>query len=135
MRSHRRLVVLAALTLCVGACDTTIPLQPVNRTRPVVVSLTAFPTTIGPTDSAIVVCIASDADGDTVVYDWTSDCRMIKKGGQNRGTLYHQFDRSLVVYPGACNSAPVDTGWVSCFVRDQRGGGTSAGTVRIIVRQ
>jgi hypothetical protein len=60
---------------------------------------------------------------------------MVKKGGEDRFTLYHQFDRELVVYPGACNKAPLDTGWVNCFVRDQRGGGVNAGTVRIIVRQ
>ena len=135
MRSLRKTAVLTALTLSVGACGGTTPLQPVNRTVPVVVSLTAFPTTIGPTDSAIVLCIASDADGDTVVYDWMSDCRMVKKGGEDRLTLYHQFDRALVVYPGACNTAPLDTGWVNCYVRDQRGGGVNAGTVRIIVRQ
>jgi hypothetical protein len=100
-----------------------------------VLSLTAFPTTIGPGDSAIVVCLATDPEGDTLVYDWTSDCRLIKKGGPGELTLYNSDDHALIVYPGACNSAPVDTGWVACEVRDRRGGGTYAGFVHVIVRQ
>jgi len=134
----RSVWLVAALAIgvivCVAACDTSSPLQVVNH-DPRVHSLTAFPTTIGPSDSAIVVCLATDADGDTVVYDWTSDCRMLKKGGFSKLTLYNRFDHTLVVYPGACNRAPVDTGWVDCEVRDGRGGGARAGYVQIIVRQ
>ena len=135
MRSSRAATLLVlVLAAAVAACSTTTPLQPRNRS-PVVHSLVAFPSSIGPGDSAVVVCVATDTDGDTVVYDWTSGCRLVKKGGENVFTLYHQFDGSLVVYPGACNNAPLDTGWVRCHVRDQRGGGRDAGLVRIIVRQ
>ena len=136
IRSYWRLAgVAVALPVFLVACDISTPLQPVNHS-PEVRALSVFPATIGLGDSAIVTCEATDADGDTVVYDWSSDCRMLKKG-DNFGylTLYNRLDHSLVVYATPCNRAPLDTGWVSCEVRDGRGGGAYAGTVRIVVRQ
>ena len=118
---------------CLSSCGTKTPLQPVNRS-PVVHSLIAFPTTISPGDSAVVVCHATDPDGDPVVFDWTSDCNLIKRDYPNSFTLYNQGN-TLVVYPGTCVKAPLDTGWVSCQVRDGRGGGADAGTGHIVVRQ
>ena len=135
----RIVVPVIGLALCVAACDISTPLKVsgiLANQRPTVQSLVAFPTTIGPGDSSIVMCFATDADGDTLAYDWYSDCRMVKKGeSQYSGGFYWSYDRTLVVYAGACNRAPEDTGWVSCEVRDRRGGGARAGTVRIIVRQ
>jgi len=49
------------------------PLQVVNHS-PTVQGLSVFPTTLGVGDSAIVTCLATDADGDTVVCDWNADC-------------------------------------------------------------
>ena len=130
------LAVVLGVSFGVGSCDTVRSVRPTNRS-PLALSLVAFPTTIGPGDSAIVLCNATDPDGDTLVYDWGSDCRMVKKGGSpyNVGSLNNQYDPGVVVYPGECVRAPVDTGWVSCEVRDRKGGGVYAGTVRIIVRQ
>jgi hypothetical protein len=126
---------LFAPALFLTACDSSTPLKATN-VSPVAQSLTVFPTTIGPGDSAIVVCSAVDADGDTIVYDWSSDCRIRLKGPRpNDGFLYNQFSNSLIVYPGTCIQAPLDTGWVMCEVRDRRGGYDFAGTVRIIVSQ
>jgi len=83
-----------------------------------------------------VLCNATDPDGDTVVYDWSSDCRMVKKGAGSGEVGYNnRSDPGLVVYPGACVRAPIDTGWVTCEVRDGKGGGAYAGTVYIVVRQ
>lgn len=118
---------------CVSSCGTKTPLQPVNRS-PVVHSLIAFPATISLGDSAVVVCHATDPDGEPVVFDWTSDCRLIKRDHPNSFILY-SHGNTLVVYAGACADAPLDTGWVSCDVRDRRGGGARAGTVRIVIRQ
>ena len=131
---QRATALALALAACVAACDPTTPLEPVNRS-PVVQSLVAFPTTIGPGDSAIVVCGATDSDGDTLVYDWSSDCRMLKKGDTWGDFTIFGRGRSMVVYAGACNRAPVDTGWVTCDVRDQRGGYAYAGHALIVVRQ
>lgn len=128
------LTLVAFTGTVVGACDTARPVRPANRS-PIVQSLTVFPSTIAPGDSAIVVCYATDPDGDTVVYDWTSDCRLVKKGDPDDLTYYNAYDRSLVVYAGQCVDVPVDTGWVSCHVRDGRGGGADAGHVLVIVRQ
>jgi len=122
---------LCVLT-CLSSCGTKTPLEPVNR-DPAVQSLFAFPASIPPGDSAVVVCHATDPDGDPVLFDWTSDCRLIKQGDHG-GTVYSRGN-TLVVYAGACASAPVDTGWVSCEVRDGRGGGAYAGTIRIVIRQ
>jgi len=120
--------------LSAAGCGTEIPLQPVNHS-PVALSLSAFPTTIGPGDSAIVICTATDADGDTIVFDWSSDCRLIKQGQyRDQFTLYNQRN-TLVVYAGSCAKSPLDTGWVSCSAYDGRGGGDRAGTVRIFIQQ
>src|SRR5262245_64355438 len=76
----------AILGVCVAAslssCGDKTPLEPVNR-RPVVESLVAFPTSIAPGDSAVVVCHATDPDGDPLEFDWTSDCRLIKQGSND----------------------------------------------------
>jgi hypothetical protein len=128
------MIVALALASCVAACVTTTPLEPVNRS-PVARSLVAFPTTLGVGDSAIVVCSATDADGDTLVYDWSSDCRMLKKGDSLGDFTLYSGGPSMVVYAGACNRAPLDTGWVTCEVRDRRGGYAYAGRVHIVVRQ
>jgi len=123
---------LCALT-CLSSCGAKTPLQPVNRS-PEVQSLIAFPVSISVGDSAVVVCHATDSDGDQVVFDWSSDCRLIKQGAPGQLTLYN-VGSTLVVYAGACADAPLDTGWVSCSVRDGRGGGAYAGVVRILIRQ
>ena len=121
------------LAMCLEACEAPTPLVPVNRS-PIFHSLTAFPTTIGLGDSAIVLCNASDPDGDSVICDWTSNCQLIKQGAPHDFTAYQRGPR-LVVYAGACSHAPLDTGWVICDLRDGRGGGARGGIVRIVVRQ
>ncbi len=118
---------------CLSSCGLKTPLQPVDRS-PVVQSLIAFPTSITIADSAIVVCNAADPDGDPMMFDWTSDCRLIKQGASEEFTAYN-LGNTLIVYAGACAHAPLDTGWVSCEVRDGRGGGAYAGTIHIVVRQ
>lgn len=92
-----------------------------------------FPGSIGPADSALVTCVATDADGDTLVYDWYSGgCNVVMQGARGEPYLFHQFDASLVVYPGPCASI-ADTAWVWCYVRDRKGGGAYAGLVRIVM--
>ena len=126
-------LILVAM-LCLSGCGAETPLAPANHS-PVVLSLIAFPTTIGPGDSAIVVCTATDADGDTVVFDWYSDCRLIKQWqGQHDGIMYGAGN-TMVVHAGTCVDVPVDTGWISCSVRDGWGGGAYAGTMYIIISQ
>src|SRR5262249_23303303 len=83
--------------------------------------------------SAIVVCSVTDPDGDKLAFGWSSDCRLLKKGNVlGQETLYN-VDRAQVVYAGTCG-APVDTGWVTCEVWDNKGGYAYAGRILIVVR-
>lgn len=116
---------------CLSSCGVKTPLEPVNRS-PVVQSLIAFPASISPGDSAVVVCHATDPDGDGVVFDWFWYGRL--NTGLSDGSALNRGN-TLVVRAGTGGAAPVDTGGVSCFVRDRRGGGASAGTVLIVIRQ
>jgi hypothetical protein len=133
---RRSRIILRTLALCVLTCLTgcgvKTPLQLAFHS-PVVQSLVAFPTTISPGDSAVVVCQATDADGDTVLFDWSSDCRLIREGDSNSSFTSYSRGGSLVVYPGPCVRAPLDTGRVSCSVRDGKGGGAYAGVVQIVI--
>jgi hypothetical protein len=126
------MLVLCVLA-CLSSCGSKTPLQPENRS-PVVQSLIAFPASISPGDSAVVVCHATDPDGDALDFDWTSDCRLIKQGAPRDFTWYSRSS-TLIVYAGACADAPIDTGWVRCHVRDRKGGGTDAGVVRVVIRR
>jgi len=59
-----------ALTVFVGASVGACSQDPVKPDRaPVIASLVAYPDSMGPSVSAVVVCTASDPDGDILVYD------------------------------------------------------------------
>ncbi len=75
----RGIIVLSLFTLLSIQCSDNNPLKPENH-DPVIRSLTAFPAVIGLTDSVVVICNAVDPDGDTLVYDWISDGRLIVQG-------------------------------------------------------
>lgn len=124
---------LATCVVTLSSCGVKAPLQPVNRS-PVVQSLVAFPTSIAPGDSAVVICVATDPDGDSLVFDWTSDCRLIKPVLPGEFTAFNRGN-TFVVYGGPCARAPLDTGWVSCEARDGRGGYAYAGIVQIVIQQ
>lgn len=126
-------LVLGAV-LWMSGCAAKTPLEPVDRS-PVVQSLLAFPSSIGPGDSAIVMCVATDPDGDQLVFDWTSNCQLLKQGESASSPTVFSRGNTLVVYVGSCAQAPLDVGWVSCDVRDRRGGGAYAGSVHIVIQQ
>ena len=112
------------LLLLVGACKKghiTGP-PPLQNHNPQILSLWAFPNSIGPTDSMVVVCQASDEDGDSLVYDWFTDSRFIIAGNNpsdhdlyNSPFNFHVFYRNYV-------SQTDTTAWVQCIVRDGLGG-------------
>jgi hypothetical protein len=134
----RALLAGSLLATGLAACDSTRPLVftgfLANHDPVVVQSLQAFPTTIGDGDSAIVSCFATDADGDTIRYDWFSDCTLKLKGAfGNDYFVNNTAEGKMIVYPG-CVTGASDTGRVSCSVRDLRGGGAYAGYVDIIVQ-
>ena len=131
MRLRPRLA--SALSLCalaaLSSCGEKLPLQPVNRS-PVVQSLIAFPTSVSPGDSVIIVCHATDPDGDTLSFDWVSDCRLTDRYGHIE---VYNTGSAMVFHAGSCARAPVDTGSVECEVRDGKGGGARAGVVHIVI--
>lgn len=120
-----------ALALLAG-CGVKTPLQPVNR-DPIVTSLTVFPTTIAPGDSAVVVCSASDPDGESVRYDWHS-YGAVRLNSRLGWIAYSQPSNSMTIYASAGTGAPSDTGWVRCFAVDDRGGSQYAGMVEIVIQ-
>lgn len=98
------------------------PVKPENH-RPVISSLTVFPKIVGLSDSVIVTCLATDPDGDTLVYDWITDGRVRIKGTSDwEHSLYNTYHNSHVFYPKDIPRLPsLDTLWVQCFARDGKG--------------
>jgi hypothetical protein len=122
---QKRALLLLGLGLCVGAC-TEFPTRPANR-RPTISSIVAFPNVIGQGDSLLVTVIASDPDGDDLVYDWETDSRLIIKGRPSWAStsLFNTTNRSQVFYRSTV--VPVtDTAWIWCSARDGKGGGYGA---------
>lgn len=132
-RNSDPIILLTSLiALSVGACGGHAPTTPYNL-KPVILSLTVSPTTITPSDSALVVCDARDADGDPLVYDWVTDSRLRIQGAlANDYALYNTHQNFRVVYPYNV-AAPIDTPWIECTARDGRGMSDSR-IVRFVVR-
>jgi hypothetical protein len=104
-----------------GCKENPVEVKPENR-RPIILSLTSFPEVIGPTDSVIIVCNAMDPDGDTLVYDWTTDGKSrIKEAAYPDWSIFNTYENWCVVYPKNLNSVLIDTCWVQVFARDRKG--------------
>ncbi len=112
-----------AFVLGAGACRQYVT-EPITR-RPVISSVVAFPTTIGPGDSTMVTVFATDPDGDALVYDWGTDSRLHIQGDDlGFGFRYNTPSPSHVFYRS--DVTPVsDTAWVWCSARDGKGGSDS----------
>ncbi len=113
---------LLVVAVTSGACHkySTAP----RNHYPTMSSLTVAPPEIGPADSAVVTCIASDPDGDTLVYDWDTDLRLRIKGNDpGDPTKSNTFNNSETFYPDA-NYHPTRLDSVAIVVtaRDGRGG-------------
>lgn len=118
----RVLLSVLLLSLMAAACrrSPVAPTPPANR-PPVISSIVLFPLSIGPSDSALVVMTATDADGDTLVYDWISDGRLRLKDAPRVGYIFSS-PRNYQVFYYATPRAPVDTAFIKCYTRDQKGG-------------
>jgi hypothetical protein len=123
------------LSTAIAGCqkDGVTPPKPMNHS-PVIDSIIAVPDSLGPSDSTIVSCFASDIDGDTLVYDWHTDARLNIQGTPTwnkhlnaQRSPYHTFYNADL--PNRIN----DSAWVYCEVHDRIGGGASA-RVYIILR-
>lgn len=117
-----RLALVLAILAGAGACRE-FPTRPANRS-PIITDVAAFPIVLGPGDSAIVTVFATDPDGDSLVYDWSTDSRLIFKGRPpDQHDVPNSPNRSQVVYRSVW-SLDDSTAWVRCSARDRRGGGS-----------
>ncbi len=106
-------------------CNKKSPVQPENH-KPEILSLKVFPEVVKPSDSLIVICEAIDPDGDTLVYDWSTD-GVVRIKGTNDFTLYHTSENTRVFYAPDSSyvTAPLDSFEIWCHVRDVKGGSAS----------
>jgi len=129
------LILLSTILLAQNNCDDN-PVKPENQ-HPVIISLTVFPDVIGPQDSAIVICNATDPDGDTLVYDWYTDGKSRIKGAPTYQDwiLYNTFENWCIIFPKNLNNKPIDTLWIECQARDGKGGGSISEQIKLILKQ
>jgi hypothetical protein len=112
-----------ALLGCHNAAKPTYPEFPPNHS-PVIDDLIAFPDTIAPSDSTVVMCSATDPDGDSLVYDWLTDARLIIQGAHAGNSYLNNQPSPRRAFYNANLPNPInDSAWVYCDVRDLRGGG------------
>lgn len=124
MRRRIRLSVFLALALVPGAvaCRKFVT-DPIYR-RPVISSVVAFPTTLGPGDSTLITVYATDPNGDALVYDWEAFNGLIMKGGvPGVPFLYNTPANSMVFFRSLTWPYANDSAFVFCSVRDGKGGG------------
>jgi hypothetical protein len=118
------LALLSAAVLSGCQDNEDLPTHPRNH-PPVISALVAIPDTIGPSDSTVVVCTATDADGDSLVYDWQTDARLNIQGTPTWNKYVNNTRSPSRTFYNADLSNPInDSAWVYCHVRDPRGGGT-----------
>ncbi len=114
----------AAFAIGAGACRKYVT-YPIAR-RPEISSIIAFPQVLHPGDSTIVTVFATDPDGDSLVYDWFGSNGLYPKDDHwGYGYVYNTHVRSEVFYSSSLVPGSVDTAFVSCSVRDSRGGDAS----------
>lgn len=123
----------------VCGCDEN-PVVRHNNHNPAISSVVIFPETVGPSDSLVVICTATDPDGDSLVYDWYSlsgTVVRIKGGLPGQIALYNTPQNFQVFYaPDSMYvAAPQDTFGIECAVRDGIGGGDVSGLLLFYVRK
>src|SRR5437899_2680394 len=84
---------------------------------PVITAMVALPDTIGPSDSTVVVCTASDPDGDSLVYDWETDARLNIKDTPTWNKFFNNQPSPQHIFYNANLPNPInDSAWVYCEV-------------------
>ncbi len=117
-------VILVGALIPIVGCRKSVTV-PIYR-RPVISSVVAFPTSLGPGDSTLITVNATDPDGDSLVYDWEAVNGLLIKGDVYvDGLVYNTHDNSRIFYRSTTWPYPNDTAYVWCTVRDRTGGSDS----------
>lgn len=132
------LLILVALTvgvLMAGCSEAPTGFKYPNNAAPVIDSVTATPTTLGPGDSTLIRCYASDPDGDRLVYDWITDAKLKINGALPWDNFLYNTDSSWRgVHNADLPNRISDTAWIRCRARDGKGGEASM-RVEILLTQ
>jgi hypothetical protein len=132
-------IMLVLLLLGINSCkNNPVDLEGRQNRSPVLHSVVLFPGVVAPNDSLIVVCDASDPDGDTLVYDWyalSGSILRIKNAYPGQIALYNTHRNSQIFYaPDSMHvTAPRDTFAIQCAVRDGKGGTDVSAILRFVV--
>jgi hypothetical protein len=92
----------------------------IEEHRPVITSVSAFPSSIALGDSAIIIADATDSDGDALVYDWITDGHLRIKDATAGTYLYDTPNNHVVVFYVTA-SPPRDSIGIQCTARDPNG--------------
>jgi hypothetical protein len=135
----QQIVLIFLLLLGINSCKN----NPVNsgvpqNHSPVLHSTILFPGVVAPNDSLVVICDASDPDGDTLVYDWyalSGSILRIKNAFPGQIALYNTHQNSQIFYApdSMFVTAPRDTFAIQCAVRDGKGGTDVSAILRFVV--
>src|ERR1051326_8643582 len=99
-----------------GACDSSKPTAPPQNRDPVINGASVAPSVVPVGDSALMICNASDPDGDAIVFDWYADGRFLLKDAPDGVTRYSSPSDSQVVYYVRA-VARLDTARIFCYAR------------------
>ena len=116
----RKAGILLLMLLVLGSACTSKPTAPVNR-NPVITGtvVSKFDLYLG--DSTLIRLIASDPDGDALVYDWYANGRFRLKDSPDGVSWFGTpWDSQLVYFVSA--GGPLDSSQIFCYARDKRGG-------------
>ena len=120
MLSRRALACFLAAFAVSGACASKPTAPPQNR-DPVISGASVNPSVLSLGDSALMICNASDPDGDALVFDWYANGRFILKDAPDTVSRFSvPTDSQIIYYVYA--TAPLDTARIFCYARDRRGG-------------
>jgi hypothetical protein len=118
-------VATVVVSLQVGCKDNPADSVKPRNHSPVISFAIVFPEIVGPSDSLILFCSATDPDGDSLVYDWYSNGIVRIKGAcptcpdlYNTSESFRVFHSPDSVYI----SAAQDTFRLQCAARDRKGG-------------
>jgi hypothetical protein len=121
-RAWLKAAFVLAFVLGSGGCRGFVT-EPITR-LPVISSVVAFPTTLGPGDSTLITINATNPNGGPLVYDWEPYNGLVRKGstGPYDNTVYHVPSASMVFYRSPTWPYPNDTAFVFCSATDGKGG-------------